>query len=76
MTTTTTREQAEGQAIEKGNAAAAEGETSGTGSTTTREEAEEQATEKGNAAAAELAPCPFCGEPRGDASPCPHCGTD
>lgn len=23
-----------------------------------------------------LAPCPICGEPRGDQSPCPHCGMD
>lgn len=22
----------------------------------------------------QLAPCPVCGEPRGDADPCPHCG--
>jgi hypothetical protein len=23
-----------------------------------------------------LAPCPICGEPRGNAHPCPHCGMD
>lgn len=46
------------------------------------------ATEKGNAAVSqtseaaadasepELAPCPICGEPRGDETPCPHCGLD
>lgn len=31
------------------------------------------AVEKGNA---DLAPCPICGEPRGDEDPCPHCGMD
>ena len=44
------------------------------------------ATEKGNAASSQvseavsdeptLAPCPICGEPRGDETPCPHCGLD
>lgn len=27
-----------------------------------------------SASAPKAAPCPICGEPRGDVSPCPHCG--
>lgn len=44
------------------------------------------ATEKGNASTSQVseaagggpekAPCPVCGEPRGDETPCPHCGMD
>ncbi len=53
---------------------------SGSGSTVPGPSSEGAGFEKGNeqeqSAASGLAPCPICGEPRGDVSPCPYCGMD
>lgn len=34
----------------------------------------EMVAKASTASAPKAAPCPICGEPRGDVSPCPHCG--